>query len=117
VSATYDLFERAMRERRPIACIYQDRYREICAIVLGWSDGREKVLTYQVGGQSSRPLTTPQTRWRCMFLDEVRDARLIEGAWARGGTHKTEQSCVKDVDLDVNPLSPFNPRRLLDELG
>jgi hypothetical protein len=117
MSAIYELFETAMRRRQPVACIYQDRYREICPIVLGWTDGREQALTYQVDGQSSRPLTTPDTRWRCMKLDEVSEARLIDGAWVSESTHKSGQTCVTEVDLDVNPLSPFNPRRRLDGRG
>jgi hypothetical protein len=114
MSPTYALFEQAMRERRPIACFYQGRRRELCPIVLGWSDGREKALAYQVGGESSRPLSTPEIRWRCLFLDVVAKARLTDGRWSQGGTHRREQSCVKEVDLDINPQSPFRPRRRLD---
>ena len=112
-SAAYRLFEQAMEERRQVACVYQDLPRELCPIVLGWTDGREKVLAYQVGGQSSRPLTTPDSRWRCMFLADVSAPVLQDGPWLSGARHRTQQSCVRDVDLDVNPASPFSPRHRL----
>jgi hypothetical protein len=112
-SGTYALIEQAMRERSRVACVYQGKRGEICPIVLGWTDGREKVLAYQVGGESSRPLRGPETRWRCMWIDEVSEATLVEGAWVSESTHKSSQTCVKDVDLDVNPASPFGPRRRL----
>ena len=57
-SRTYLLFERAMRERRPLVCLY---------------DGYPRA----------------------------------------GSSHRTSQTCVRDVDLDVNPGSPFDPRRKL----
>lgn len=112
-SPTYTLIAQAMHDRRQIACLYQGRRRELIPVVLGWSDDREKLLAYQVGGASSRPLTSPETRWRCLFIDELSDAAPLEGPTRFGGSHQTAQSCVKEVDLDLNPLSPFRPRRKL----
>jgi hypothetical protein len=112
-SATYRLFERAMEERRHVACVYRGRKRALQPVVLGWSDGREKVLAYQTGGASSRPLTTPDGRWRCLLLGDV-EAPMLQDGWTEIDTsHRSGQSCVRDVDLDVNPDSPFHPRRRL----
>jgi hypothetical protein len=56
------------------------------------------VLAWQFAGQSSGPL--PQ--WRCLRIAEVRDARLRRGPWHEGGSHRTTQTCVSDIDLDIN---------------
>ena len=113
ISATYRLVVTAMEERRLVLCRYQGRPRVLCPVVLGWSEDREKLLGYQLGGQSSRPLTTPETRWRCLFLDEVSDAVLGE-AWPEIDTpHQASQTCVREVDYDINPKSPFHPRHKL----
>jgi hypothetical protein len=50
-SATYNLFEQAIRLRKQIVCVYRGHPRELCPIILGHSQGQEKALTYQVGGQ------------------------------------------------------------------
>ena len=113
-SAAYALFEQAMRARKQIVCRYQGLPREICPIILGWAaDGTERCLAYQFGGRSTRPMTTPDTRWRCLALSEVTDVELREGPWHSGGQHRADQKCVRIVDLDVNPDSPYQPRRRL----
>jgi hypothetical protein len=49
-SRNYTLFERAMRLRKPVFCLYDGYPRELCPIILGHSQGEEKALTYQFGG-------------------------------------------------------------------
>jgi hypothetical protein len=109
-SATYALFVVAMAERRQILCTYQGRRREICPIILGHTKGDEKALVYQVGGQSSKSMRTPADRWRCFSLADVKLASLMDGPWLAEADHKGAQSCVQDVDYDVNPESPYSPR-------
>lgn len=72
-----------MRAEKQIRCVYGGFTREICPVVLGHSDGREKALTFQVGGGSSSGLP-PGGEWRCLFLDRVTLAALptVLGAWA-----------------------------------
>jgi hypothetical protein len=109
-SATYQLFERAMVERKQITCTYETSYREICPIILGHSDGQEKALTYQFGGQSKSGLP-PGGEWRCLFLSKVEHAKLREGVWHSASNHTQPQGCVSHVDIDVNPSSPYDPKR------
>jgi hypothetical protein len=113
-SRTYELFAEAMAARRPVACIYQGHPRAICPIILGRSDGEEKALTWQFAGYGSKGAVRGQ--WKCLSLADVRDAEIIDGPWQSGRQHKQAQSCVKDVDLDVNPDSPYQPRRRLTHL-
>jgi hypothetical protein len=97
-----------MRERRPVACTYQGYPREICPVMLGRTSLEEKVLVFQFGGATSKgPIGKPD--WKCFKLEEVEDARLIAGRWHAGTEHSQSQSCMKMVEYDVNPASPYNP--------
>jgi Fic family protein len=115
-SQTYRLFERAMRLRKQIVCTYDDHVREICPIVLGHSQGQEKALTYQFAGQSKSTLP-PDGQWRCLWLAKIDNAKLRDGRWFVGSRHTQPQGCVEDVDLDVNPDSPYQPKRGLHARG
>jgi hypothetical protein len=106
----YALFEEAMRRRKQIVCTYRGRRRELCAIILGYTKGEERALTFQFGGQSNSTLP-PQGEWRCLSLSEVSDIQLREGDWHSGPRHTMPQTCVEDVDVDVNPFSPYYPKR------
>jgi len=99
-SVNYDLFKQAMRMRKQIFCMYDGHPRELCPIILGHSQGQEKALTYQFGGQSKSGLP-PHGEWRCLWLSKVSDVQLREGPWFVGSSHTRPQGCVEVVDLDV----------------
>jgi predicted DNA binding CopG/RHH family protein len=107
----YELFAKAIRGRKQIICTYRGHYREVCPVILGHRDGEERALTYQFGGKSSGRLP-PDGAWRCFTLSEVTNVELRDGPWFSGTAHTQPQGCVVDVDLDVNPHSPYNPRRM-----
>jgi hypothetical protein len=109
-SASYHLFAQAMAGRKQILCRYDGYPRELCPIILGHSQGQEKALTYQFGGQSKSGLP-PGGEWRCLWVSKVSNVRLRDGPWHAGASHTQPQGCVETVDLDVNPTSPYNPRR------
>jgi hypothetical protein len=104
------LFEQAMRMRKPIACMYRGYPRELCPIILGHSQKQEKAVTYQFGGQSKSGLP-PEGGWRCLWLAKVSAVQLRDGPWRSGSNHTKPQGCVEIVDLDVNPQSPYHPKR------
>ena len=80
-------------------CLYDGRIRELCPHIIGTNrPGEEVVLAWQFGGESSGPL--PQ--WRCLKLANVRKARTRQGRWREGGSHRSVQTCVSDIDLDIN---------------
>ncbi|WJR81621.1 hypothetical protein [Bradyrhizobium sp. NP1] len=98
-SATYALFRNAIQTEQQVLCTYEGRHRELCPHIIGTNKrGEEVVLAWQFAGDSSGPL--PQ--WRCLRLASVRFARQRAGPWHEGGSHKSEQSCVANVDLDIN---------------
>jgi hypothetical protein len=110
-SANYALFEKAMALRKPLFCVYDDYPRELCPIILGHSHaGQEKALTYQFGGKSRSGLA-PGGQWRCLWLSKVSDVELRDGPWRTGSSHSQPQGCVEIVDLDMNPSSPYRPKR------
>jgi|SRR5215469_572541 len=109
-SSTYNLFAQAVTERKQILCTYGGYRRELCPIILGHSRGEEKALTYQFAGESESRLPRGG-RWKCLFLAKVSDVQLRDGPWLAGDSHTQRQRCVEDVDIDVNPASPYNPKR------
>ena len=109
-SQNYILFAQAIIGRKQVVCDFDGHHRELCPIILGHSKGQETALTYQFGGGSTHGLP-PGGQWRCLFLSRVENAQLRDGPWRAGDGHSQRQHCVDDVDLDVNPNSPYNPKR------
>lgn len=97
----YAILRQAIVERQQVTCIYQGLNRELCPHVIGMKKGREKVLSYQFGGESSQGLP-PEGEWRCMFVDEIEDASLRPGDWHTGGPHTQPQTCVDEVDIEID---------------
>ena len=97
-SAVYRLFREAILTGRQVTCLYQGRARALCPHIIGHTRGAEVVLAWQFGGESSGPLPM----WRCLYLDGVSGAQLREGRWHTGEHHRSTQTCVADIDLDIN---------------
>ena len=108
-SATYELFLRAMREKKPIACTYQGHEREICPAILGRTGLEEKSLVFQFAGRTSAGPIPPPGDWKCFALAEVRNAMLRDGRWHSGSAPSSHQTCMNMVEYDVNPQSPCDP--------
>jgi hypothetical protein len=111
-SATYRLFAKAMKERKQVICTYDRHVREVCPVILGHSQGQEKALTFQFAGESKSGLPD-RGEWRCLFLSRITEVKLKSGPWHSGDSHSQPQGCVEIVDLDVNPRSPYKPKRRL----
>jgi hypothetical protein len=98
-SPTYPLFRNAILGEQQVVCLYDGRVRELCPHIIGTNKrGEEVVLAWQFGGESSGPL--PQ--WRCLKLANVSGAHPRAGRWHEGGSHQTTQTCVSDIDIDIN---------------
>ena len=98
-SATYTLFRTAILGEQQVVCRYHGRIRELCPHIIGTNrSGEEVVLAWQFAGESSGPL--PQ--WRCLKLANVSNTHTRQGPWQEGGSHRTAQTCVSDIDLDIN---------------
>src|SRR6188472_3416566 len=55
-SSTYEFFVKAMVEEKQVSCVFKRLPRVLSVIVLGHTDGEERALTWQTGGESSKPL-------------------------------------------------------------
>ena len=100
-SALYEVIRAAMFEEKQVICTYDGRPRELCPIILGHSEGEEKLLAYQVGGASSKGVPR-NGQWKCLLVARMQGARMREGPWREGDRHTQEQRCVHDVDVDIN---------------
>jgi PIN domain nuclease of toxin-antitoxin system len=109
-SQVYELFAQAIADRKQIFCTYERLPREVCPHILGHTKDEEVALTYQFGGESKSGLP-PGGEWRCLSLSKVRNVQLRAGRWHAGSRHSRRQPCVEVVDIDVNPSSPYRPRR------
>jgi hypothetical protein len=98
-SVTYVFFRNAILSARQVVCFYDGRRRELCPHIIGTNkSGEEVVLAWQFAGESSGPL--PQ--WRCLKLAGVGEALAREGRWHEGRSHRSTQTCVSNIDLDIN---------------
>jgi hypothetical protein len=98
-SRTYTLFRNAILAEQQVTCMYDGRHRELCPHIIGTNkDGEEAVLAWQFAGESSD--TLPQ--WRCLRLANVSGARARNGRWHEGSSHRSTQTCVTTIDLDIN---------------
>jgi hypothetical protein len=98
-SATYHLFRNAILGEQQVICSYDGRFRELCPHIIGTNKrGEEVVLAWQFAGESSGKL--PQ--WRCLILANVKNAHARKGRWHEGGSHRSAQTCVSEIDLDIN---------------
>jgi hypothetical protein len=100
-SATYTLIRQAILAEQQITCVYRGRHRELCPHILGHTEGEEKLLAFQFAGESSTHLP-PGGEWRCLSVRDMRSVTCRAGPWHAGSGHRREQTCVEQVDIDVN---------------
>jgi hypothetical protein len=108
-SAAYQLLLSAMRDKRQIFCVYQGEPREICPILLGRTGLSEKALVFQFDGHTSKGAIPPPGEWKCFVIAEIENPVLRDGPWHAGSSHSASSHCMKMVEYDVNPDSPYDP--------
>lgn len=111
-SPTYKLLIEAMTARKQVICAYDGFARAFCPIILGHTRGEEVALVFQFAG-GSRSGLPPGGQWKCLRLAKMSEVQLRDGRWHAGPRHRQAQSCVEEVDIDVNPKSPYQPKRRL----
>lgn len=102
-SPTYTVFRNAILREQQVICTYKGRHRELCPHIIGTNKrGQEAVLAWQFSGDVSSGKLPPGGEWKCLTLANVRSARARDGRWYEGDSHKTTQTCVAKIDLDIN---------------
>lgn len=90
--------------KRPIRAAYDGRDRWFCPHRLGRNDhGQLRVLCYQYAGQSSSGLQQADSpaNWRCIAVEKLSRVQLLEDAWRTAPNLSRPQTCVVDMDVDV----------------
>ena len=94
----------AIIHRRPIAAFYLGRRRLLCPHLLGWSRHRQlHVLCYQYGGDSESGLKPAASdNWRCLAVESLNRVELLDDPWQTAENHSRPQTCIEEVELDVD---------------
>ncbi len=100
-SSSYVAIRAAMAAKKQITCSYNGYHREMCVHTIGTSAGKEMILGYQFAGESSKPPSTDDQRWRCMEVAKIENITVRDGPWKTSANHSKAQTCVKDVDFEV----------------
>ncbi len=99
-SDVFELFRRAIAEKKQVVFDYQGLRREACPHTLGYKHGNEHALVFQFAGQSSRGLP-PGGEWRCVDLHGVAFPMIREGQWHTAPNHSRPQTCVDQIVEEV----------------
>jgi hypothetical protein len=95
----------AIIHRRPIAALYRGHRRLLCPHLLGWNKHRRlQVLCYQYGGDSKSGLKPADAsdNWRCLAVENLNQVQLLDGPWHTAENHSRPQTCIEEVELDVD---------------
>jgi hypothetical protein len=99
----------AVTERRSVRARYHGHERLLCPHVLGWKNGRPKLLAYQAGGTTSGGALPPrhEQRWRSLFVDEIEDVVIVsDDPWQSAANYSSQSNCVDEVALAISASSP-----------
>lgn len=99
----WDLLARAIIDRRSVRADYHGHARLLCPHLLGWKNGRARVLSYQASGStSSRALGSDRhQRWRWMFVDEIEGAVITNDTWQSASNYRAGGTGVEVIELAV----------------
>jgi hypothetical protein len=100
-SANYRIVREAIVREQQVTCMYRGHYRELCPHIIGSTGGEEKLLAWQFGGTTNSSLP-PSGEWRCLRIAGMSEVTARDGRWHTGSAHRTGQTCVQDIDLDIN---------------
>lgn len=104
-SANYMLIRQAILDKQNISANYNGHARKMSPHTIGTAkNGNEQALFYQYAGSSSselKPIGHP-SNWRCIPIGGLQNVVVIGGAWQSGGNHSSAQTCVHNIDLEVD---------------
>lgn len=92
----WSILHEALVGRRALRAEYHGRLRVLCPHVLGWKNGRAKVLVYQTavtapsGGHDS-------SGWRSLFVDEVEMPTITDDRWHSPADYRPHSTGIDTV--------------------
>ena len=84
--------------------VYEGRKRLLCAHKAGWNKDRQlRVLCYQYAGERQSGLGPVGAlgNWRCLAIEKISYVELLEAPWRTAPNRSRPQTCIEDVDVDV----------------
>ena len=103
-SENYNLIRDAILNKQQVVAIYNGHLREMCPHAIGLKNGKEQAIFYQFGGTSSSggSMSSGSTEnWRCIAIEGLTDVVLQDGEWHSYSPHTRPQTCVGDIDVEV----------------
>jgi hypothetical protein len=110
----YQLVWTVVASKRPIEARYQRHPRLFCPHRLGRNREEQlRVLCYQYGGESESGLQAAgsSANWRCLALEKLSRARLLEDVWRTAPNHSRPASCVINADIDAEDQAEREPQK------
>ncbi len=102
---TYTMLAEAIAARQQVHARYHGENRVFSPHALGTKRGAAHVLVFQYAGGSQTGLP-PGGEWRCLDVEQLRDARVESGAWRTAPNVFNPQTCLDVIDVLVEPLPP-----------
>jgi hypothetical protein len=103
--SAWTVLAQALTERRTVRARYHGHERLLCPHVLGWKNGRRKVLAFQAGGTTGSgtlPARRDQ-RWRSLFVDDIEAAVIApDHQWETADNYSSQSNCVDEIALEVS---------------
>ncbi|MFT8722619.1 MAG: hypothetical protein ABF443_11840 [Acetobacter malorum] len=97
----YQKLKEAVISKKSVRFHYRDYVRVCSPHTIGHTDGKERILAYQYGGQSSRGLP-PKGEWRCFDVEGISGLEFTgDDEWRTGERHTRPQTCVKNVEAEA----------------
>ena len=112
----YTVLTEAITTKQQVVARYHDEERIFSPHALGTKRGVAHVLVYQYAG-GSRTGLPPQGEWRCLNVDELGEIRLEPGAWRTAENVFNPQTCLDEVEVVADPLTPRATARTRDGMG
>ena len=101
----YEIVRQAIIDKKILVATYGGLERIMCPHVIGTNKlGKQQALCYQFDGESnSRPIEADGSpvNWRCVEIAKLTDVRTRDGAWHTAPNHSRPQTCVANVDVEV----------------
>ena len=70
-----DLLRQAIHEKWQVSAYYDGHPRQFCPYAIGYRNGEERVLVYQIGGSSRNGPVRAQ--WKCFVVSNLSSVKLL----------------------------------------